>query len=381
MWLVVIASCIVALNILLGGRLTRAWVGAVLAFAALLTYGLLIAEARGIHDPASVKSQAVALLAVFSIFMVLTYIVLSGVLSGPKAARYVVAVTVLYAGTKCLVEVLLILGVWSVHEVLGALGLVFGVGFVHLDTGTLFRIGLPADLILPVVFMYLVAGWGHGESARTLSLPFRVAAGVAIVGALIVAYSRYLWFVTTLLLFYSFMVTSVRPRPAHVGWLAAGVALMWAFLNPLLARFGGAAAVSSDSARAQMLGSLTERINEHPLLGIGMGGYLEGFVRIPDSPWYYELQWLALWMQFGLVGLIVLLLLCGSLVPRTTLRSASLGIAVAYALWLGSALVNGFLLTSSAGVVFFAYWVMMRTENATSTCVLSSAVSSDQGER
>ena len=382
-WLVVFVSVVVALNVVLRGTINSPWLLAVLAFAALLAWGLLMAVLRGVQDGRSLASQAIALLSVFSVFMLLAYVVLSGALSEGRALRQVATVVVVYSLAKVLVATLLLLRLWSLEEVLAAVALVFGVGFIRLDTGALIRVNFPADFVLPIMLLYMIAGWGRGEGIREMPRWWRVVGVASMVGAIVAAYSRYLWFATGLLLFYWYLVTTPRGKAWHVGSLmafAATVPILW---GPVAERFVGGAAASSDNVRREILGVITDKISEYPLTGRGLGFYIEGLVRIPGSPWYYEFQWLALWMQFGLIGLLAILLLCAPLLNGMRVSTTGVGIALAYLVWLGSGLVNGFLLTSSAGIVFFIYWAMVRNDAATDTssCVLSTAVSSREGER
>jgi hypothetical protein len=378
MWLVVVVSGIVTLHLLVRGRVNGLWMLAVLAFSALLVWGLLVAQARGVRDQASLASQIVALLSVFSVFMLLAYIVVSGAIGAPQALRHVVTVVMIYAAMKLLLEALFLLRILSLEEALVAIAFVFGVGFIRLDTGTLIRVNFPADLVLPIALLYVIARWGQGHGADSMTRWRRLAGGVIILGAIVVAYSRYLWFATALLVFYWYVVTAARPRIWHLGWLSALTAVTPFLWGPLVRRFTGEAAATSDLARKEMFGVITDRINEYPLVGSGLGFYLETLVRIPTSPWYYEFQWLALWMQLGFIGLIVVLLLCVPVLNGMRLTATGVGIALGYLVWLASGLVNGFLLTSSAGVVFFIYWVMVRNDGATraGSRILSSAVPS-----
>jgi O-Antigen ligase len=68
-------------------------------------------------------------------------------------------------------------------------------------------------------------------------------------------------------------------------------------------RFLGQASATSDQERIEQMARLSDTFVEHPVAGTGMGSSVPGYLRSTTIPYSYEVQWYALAMQFGLIGL------------------------------------------------------------------------------
>jgi len=69
-------------------------------------------------------------------------------------------------------------------------------------------------------------------------------------------------------------------------------------------RFTGAGSVESDLVRVMQAYYITESVSANFIFGIGMGGFVEAYIRNPINPWHYELEYLSMLMQFGVIGYI-----------------------------------------------------------------------------
>lgn len=67
----------------------------------------------------------------------------------------------------------------------------------------------------------------------------------------------------------------------------------------------GATKIQSNNARSAQFGQLIAGWHSHPLMGSGLGAVAEGPVRSIDMPWAYELTYVALLFQIGLIGVAV----------------------------------------------------------------------------
>src|SRR6185437_13330958 len=83
--------------------------------------------------------------------------------------------------------------------------------------------------------------------------------------------------------------------------LAAVAAAMLA--ATLSDRFIGAASADSDQERAEQMERLSRQFVEYPIAGTGMGSSVPGYLRSITIPYSYEVQWYAMAMQFGILGL------------------------------------------------------------------------------
>ena len=105
------------------------------------------------------------------------------------------------------------------------------------------------------------------------------------------------------------------------------------------------------------------------LLGKGLGASSDSLIRFADMPWYYELQWLSFVAQFGVVGFSVILGLALFPVFMVLFRGLtyfSFSVLIIYFLWLGVGIFNGFMLTSSAGVIFLFFILLLFNFNRAS---------------
>jgi O-antigen ligase len=97
--------------------------------------------------------------------------------------------------------------------------------------------------------------------------------------------------------------------------LIAVGALMIAGTIPRPGFFGD----ESTSVRVDQAGPLWDGFRAHPVFGSGLGSALSsGFARDLDSPWSFELTYLQLLFQMGVVGLIVVLWLPATVLWSTT---------------------------------------------------------------
>lgn len=62
----------------------------------------------------------------------------------------------------------------------------------------------------------------------------------------------------------------------------------------------------SNMIRVEQFDMLKNKVLEHPFIGGGYGTYIEGYSRDPDQPYYFELDYMAMLMKFGLIGFVVL---------------------------------------------------------------------------
>lgn len=116
-------------------------------------------------------------------------------------------------------------------------------------------------------------------------------------------------------------------------------------------RINGSDAVGSDMIREFQLEVLLQNILENPLLGIGLGGYDPICLRSYENKWMYELGYLMLTMQIGIVGLILSYFNFFVYFVRKTYINASkdmwITISVAYGMWFVEAGLQGALAVGS----------------------------------
>ena len=94
-------------------------------------------------------------------------------------------------------------------------------------------------------------------------------------------------------------------------------------------------------------------------MGNGMGSFVPTLIRSEYQTYMYEVQWAALLMQFGLLGVFfiltclggILILILSSKIPNKNY------LALFYVLWLLSGFTNPYLFILSSSVVYISFWI------------------------
>lgn len=283
--------------------------------------------------------------------------------------RVVLGSVAALAFVKVALSVLLAFDVLRVTDVVAASRAVFGQGFIYLEVGAFSRIFFPADfVVVPVVFA-LVAGLPRGLELRT---PTRTLMVGLLLLSTIVAYSRLLWALVAFaiamaaLVHVAALVEARRVRTTAVVLVTAlvlttVVAVAGSGLAPFVAtRYTGDWATRSDDVRAAIAAALVPEIEARPFFGSGLGASAPRLVRFPPHPWNYELQWHALLMHYGVIGLTPILVTVLAWLLASSRPGDARGVAtgIMASSWIMVGLVNSFLLTSSAGVVFLTFLLL-----------------------
>lgn len=112
----------------------------------------------------------------------------------------------------------------------------------------------------------------------------------------------------------------------------------------------------SDGIRAQQASALWGLFLQHPVLGVGLGGYDVNLIRSATEPYSYELQLFSLLPKLGIVGSLILtgfIVWCFIVLGRD---QRYIGMLV-LAMFLVAGMLNPYLFSSSASLV---YLFMMR---------------------
>jgi len=217
------------------------------------------------------------------------------------------------------------------------------------------RIGFPADILLPLATFAVLAPSISGM--RSTKIVKSILAGILLLSALL-AYSRYNWMLCIVALIFAAIVENVRKRSIIV--VLVLLASLFSFNEAASAiaqaRFASNASTVSDEIRAEQFKQLVSAFEDHPFLGIGLGGHVQ-IIRSFTRTYSYELQWIALLMQVGITGTVcILLLIAASAYDLFAARHpAKLWLFLLFVLYLGAAFTNPNLTTSFAGGAFLLF--------------------------
>jgi hypothetical protein len=155
------------------------------------------------------------------------------------------------------------------------------------------RLQFPSDIVL----IFLIACYVGGRN-KAVDLLLMLAATVSVY----LSFSRYLFaafVLCTILRSYRAGKLDIVSRAAIV----LGVSVLLLFSASLAERFGGEASVSSDETRNLQVQALAGVIARHLTFGTGIGSSVNGFKRSDALPFSYEVEWYAMTMQLGFLGL------------------------------------------------------------------------------
>ncbi|WP_345940429.1 O-antigen ligase family protein [Pseudomonas sp. MS19] len=357
LFLAVVVSCI--FDIACNRKAQISWMLAGFFICLCLMFWALIGLVNGYPDY-SVFGELSDVLATFSTVYFGVYAYRSAGLTLARVSNVIVNSALLFGLAKVIVFILLYLHVATYSQFIDWHQSIFGLLPITLIAGDFVRINNVNDFVFPLVLLYyFVGGWRRGSWFGLCVIVF----------ALIVSYSRYLWFYSfVLFLSYFFFRAEFTTRIVGVFCLFM-IVLCLLFVDAafvisfIVERYSGEKAGVSDTIRLDMYPVLVEMVNDNVLFGNGFGAYSKAYYRFELNPWLYELQWLSWVKDVGVIGLFLTLTLLYRLYRFNSLFRGSVGRSefvwyVAMIMWLAVGLVNCFLLGPTAGVVFYFLWII-----------------------
>lgn len=317
------------------------------------------------------KSHAIAFISIFIIAYIPIYTIALDQSFEAKYKDVIFYSAIIYCGIKSGIGLLISLNYLQPESIQSLLFSAFQFEFIGLDAHYFYRIHIPIDFLLPILLLYFI----FFKRNETSSL-FNPIYLTLILSAIILSYSRLLYFLaitSCLLAFFDYFIKAHPTRKAFVvmcGILLLFISLYFSF-DFLKERFFGEMAEASDEPRAEMFNALLMVIRDYPFFGKGLGAGASNLIRFEEFPWYYELQWMSFFAQFGAVGFFIILSL--TLFPiygffQRQINWRAFSIILLYLLWLGVGIFNGFMLTSSAGVIFLFFILLIFNRTREASC-------------
>lgn len=288
------------------------------------------------------------------------YAVSSGLCTFQGLLKTVIYANFFYSCFKILLVTLQVLGVINIIPIVQTLGIRIMTMPIF---GNLSRLQTSIDIGTPfLLFFFLQADLYGIKWKRTLKVVYPFVTFIS----LFFSFSRYLIFIGILsLLLHAF----TQSRAARFKLL--GFALLFslgtvgmigkdkieqAMENRLFSR----ANKTSDDIRTEQIKALLETHQEAPLLGNGLGAYSPKRIR-DEKLWHsYEVQWVALLMQVGWIGICLFLIPIGILfrqILSEPLSRPKYALAVLLLLWLVSGFTNPFLFSLSSGILYGLFYL------------------------
>ncbi|MEA9389286.1 O-antigen ligase family protein [Acerihabitans sp. TG2] len=355
-----------------------------LLFMAFMTFYSTLSIING-YSIASILSQISAILATIIPMWIGALIIRRGFLGLSKAINILITIALIHATIKLVSFVLITVGIISLADYTAMQSEIFGVLPISLEVDNFVRLNVPSDFIFPVVLMLcLISEMGYIRKYFSIAI---------ILLAIVVTYSRYLWLYAVLVLlvyycsslFKSLMTNDARNSTGikvssllfFIFIIALSVIIIIIFYmnnntgndfitNFIKERYTGDNASASDYTRTVMYTWLSSAVLDSPIIGSGLGSYILQYRRFYETPWNYELQWLALTMNFGIIGIIYIFTQLAIYYKKIIFNFFEVEMIdktfvwiIGMVLWLSVGFFNCFLITSSAGVVFWGFWLYL----------------------
>jgi hypothetical protein len=223
----------------------------------------------------------------------------------------------------------------------------------------LFRLDFPSDILQPFALFALLAPKVSGiRFGRIWTLVMLLA----MLPSGFFAFSRYTWGVYVVAVLAALIVQ--RNWKVLVVTVVAALAFYGAYRDVFSvvfeSRFLSEGTEISDYGRIEQAKAMIDEVERRPILGKGMGSHTTVVSTFGSHSYAYEIQWLALLMQFGVVGLAaILLLIWASMRDLIAARHfAKLWLCLLYLLWLLASFTNSHLTSSFAGAAFALFMAM-----------------------
>lgn len=265
-----------------------------------------------------------------------------------------------YCTLKLAAVFLHILGVIDIWDILET----FGFRVMKMSIfGVLQRLQSSLDISTPFILLFVLQSEQLGFHLSRRLKAFYIA--VSLLSNLL-AFSRFLLFVYAVS-FSLYLMTLSLPRIAK-GILLACIALATCIgiigeenvRTSIHQRFFSQANTFSDRTRIDQYNALMNEHDKAPYLGKGLGSFSSELIRDNDLKHSYEVQWIAFLMQFGIFGIILLLIPLGMIAFRFLqypLTRINLSFLCLFFLWVLSGFTNPFLISLQSGIMYTLFFI------------------------
>lgn len=228
-------------------------------------------------------------------------------------------------------------------------------------SGSLGRIQTSVDIVTPYFIFFVLMSDKLGFA---LSTRFKWFYFVISLISNFLSFSRLLLFVYLLSLFFYWLtlrISSIIKMLCVAGiCMVAGiiVATPQKVAEVVERRLFSKDNFYSDLARKEQIEAMMNACETTPFFGKGVGGYTPDCIRDGLLPHAYEVQWVAFLMQFGAVGIILILvpiaIISWKLIEPPITRD-KIGFFLLFGLWLSSGFTNPFLISLTSGIMYMIF--------------------------
>lgn len=236
-----------------------------------------------------------------------------------------------------------------------------GLRFMTMEmAGSMHRLQTSVDILTPYLLYFALQSSAFGVSLSKKGRAFYLLlAGFG----LLMSFSRFLWMVAIVSIGLHFFSLSLfkKTKMVFLALFLGAAALFWigeeSFLSLLEIRLQSEANRDSDSVRSEQAEALQEEFLAYPMIGKGLGSYAPSCLREEEEALFhsYEVQWMAFLLQWGCMGVLILLAFLASIAfplflgPPTWQKISCL---LLFALWILSGCTNPYLISLPSGIFY-----------------------------
>lgn len=286
------------------------------------------------------------------------YLLKEKLLSFEKIFRTIIYTNCVYNILKTSLMVLHVIGVINVWTVMHKTGFRFMSMHIIGDIG---RIQTSVDIVTPFLTFFVLQSDALGiPLSRRFKWVYLSFATISV----FLSFSRFLLFAYFFSIFLH-CCTLCFFKQLRL-WMAALFLCTAAFIaigpekvvQVIEKRFFSSDNAASDNTRGEQIDAMMRSCDESPFFGKGLGGYTLECIRDYELPHAYEVQWIAFLMQFGIIGILLLLfplsLIIGNFVSFPWTR-AKAGYLLLFGLWLFSGFTNPFMISLTSGIIYMIF--------------------------
>lgn len=250
----------------------------------------------------------------------------------------------------------------SVAGVVKGISSFFNTSLMTMETDdvVISRINFMSDYLLPVALYIMTREMiKKGSGAKSIIIL------LILLVSLTISLSRFLWGMGMLCVMLA-VLSDIKKYKSIILILCTFAIVAFLLTLPAVQdliefRFSSKGAVESDNIRTRQFEVIYNSFLERPWLGNGLGYYVPSLIRSYLSRYSYELQIPALYMQIGVIGAsISMLIILGTLL--TQIKGLSVKLTLVYfiliAVWISGGFFNPVIFSSTGGVAFMLLYTV-----------------------
>lgn len=251
----------------------------------------------------SILQQAVKIVTSISIFELFSFILINNIISLDKMKQIINTMFFISIVFKIFLEGLYVLNICDEKSLVDLIENIFRMEVMPMSIadGLLLRIGLIIDVLPLSIFPFLL---------MSSSKKKKIIIIIGVIICIIINYSR-IYMIQFIALMLVYMFTGINIRKINIKKILVGIFLGIVVLsmynigdNIINNRFIGENIEYSDLTRVEQIVAFSKEIPDDFLLGKGLGAYMKDYIRSEEMPFLYEVEWIALLYQLGLIGII-----------------------------------------------------------------------------